>query len=48
MRVAICFAGIPYFIRQNKRYWLELINKYDADVYASLWNERVSTNRKIP
>ena len=39
MRVAICFAGIPYFIRQNQRYWLELINKYDADVYASLWNE---------
>ena len=39
MRVAICFAGIPYFIRQNKDYWLELINKYDADVYASLWDE---------
>ena len=39
MRVAICFAGIPYFIRQNQHYWLKLINKYNADVYASLWNE---------
>ena len=39
MRVAICFAGMPYFIRQNKNYWLELIDKYNADVYASLWNE---------
>jgi hypothetical protein len=39
MRVALCFAGIPYFIRQNKHYWLELINKYNADVYASLWDE---------
>ena len=39
MRVAICFAGMPYFIRQNKNHWLELINRYNADVYASLWNE---------
>lgn len=39
MRVAICFAGIPYYIRQNKDYWLELIDKHKADVYASLWNE---------
>jgi len=39
MRVALCFAGMPYFIRQNKHHWLELINKYNADVYASLWNE---------
>jgi len=39
MKVAICFAGLPYYIRQNKRYWQNIIKKYDADVYASLWNE---------
>jgi hypothetical protein len=39
MKVAICFAGIPYYIRQNQRYWQELIEKHDADVYASLWDE---------
>ena len=39
MRVAICFAGMPYYIRQNKDYWLELIHRYRADVYASLWDE---------
>jgi len=39
MKVAICFAGLPYYIKQNKRYWQEVIEKYDADVYASLWDE---------
>jgi hypothetical protein len=39
MKVAICFAGIPYYIKQNQRYWQETIEKYDADVYASLWDE---------
>ena len=39
MKVAICFAGLPYYIKQNQRYWQEVIKKYDADVYASLWDE---------
>ena len=39
LRVAVCFAGIPYYIDQNKGYWQELINRYDADVYASLWED---------
>ena len=39
MRVAICFAGLPYYIRQNKDYWLDTIHRYNADVYASLWDE---------
>ena len=38
-RVAICFAGLPYYIKHNKRHWLELIERYDADVYASLWSD---------
>tara|TARA_B100000287_G_scaffold289941_1_gene273280 strand:- start:2842 stop:3891 length:1050 start_codon:yes stop_codon:yes gene_type:complete len=39
MKVAICFAGLPYYIKQNQRYWQETIEKYNADVYASLWDE---------
>ncbi len=39
MRVAVCFAGIPYYIKQNQRYWQEFIEKYNADVYGSLWDE---------
>ena len=39
MKVAICFAGLPYYIKQNQRYWQETIDKYNADVYASLWDE---------
>ncbi len=39
MKVAICFAGMPYYVMQNQGYWLKLKEKYNADVYASLWNE---------
>jgi len=39
MRVAICFAGMPYYVMQNQGYWLKLKEKYNADVYASLWDE---------
>tara|TARA_Y100000310_G_scaffold343812_1_gene453248 strand:- start:1452 stop:2519 length:1068 start_codon:yes stop_codon:yes gene_type:complete len=38
-RVAICFAGLPYYIDHNKRHWLEVIERYNADVYASLWSD---------
>ena len=39
MKVAICFAGLPYYVKQNQRYWQQVIEEYDADVYASLWDE---------
>ena len=38
-KVAICFAGLPSFIDHNKGYWQEVIDRYDADVYASLWSD---------
>ena len=40
LKVAICFSGLPSFIDQNKGYWLEVIERYDADVYASLWKDQ--------
>ena len=39
-RVAICFSGLPSYINYNKGYWRELIDRYDADVYASLWKDQ--------
>jgi|3_EtaG_2_1085321.scaffolds.fasta_scaffold04996_11 hypothetical protein len=38
-KVALCFSGLPNSINKNKGYWLELIDKYDVDVYASLWSD---------
>tara|TARA_Y100000361_G_scaffold97056_1_gene87008 strand:- start:227 stop:1126 length:900 start_codon:yes stop_codon:yes gene_type:complete len=43
MKVAICFSGFPIFVRQHEKFWLDLIDKYEADVYASLWDERHSS-----
>ena len=39
-KVAICFAGLPSYIDHNKGYWQEVIERYDADVYASLWRDQ--------
>ncbi len=39
MKVAICFAGIPYYIKQNEAPWLKIKKEYNADVFASLWDE---------
>ena len=27
------------YVKQNQRYWQQVIEEYDADVYASLWDE---------
>jgi len=43
MKVAICFSGFPMFIKQHEKFWLDLIDKYEADVYASLWDEKHSS-----
>ena len=42
MKVAVCFSGYPMFIKQHKKFWLEIIDKYQADVYASLWSGKNS------
>ena len=45
-RVAICFAGLPSYIDDNKGYWQEVIERYDADVYASLWEDEEQLVKK--
>lgn len=45
-KVAICFAGLPSYIDDNKGYWQEVIDRYDADVYASLWEDEEQLVKK--
>ena len=42
MKVAVCFAGIPYYIKQNQRYWQEFIEKYKGSELDPFWLENVS------
>lgn len=37
-KVAICFSGLIRDLDYTKDFWLELIDKYDIDVYASFWD----------
>jgi hypothetical protein len=37
-KMALCFSGIIRDIDYTKDFWLELIDKYDIDVYASFWD----------
>lgn len=37
-KVALCFSGHIRDLERNKEYWLELINRYNIDVYASFWD----------
>jgi len=39
MKIAFCFSGIPRKIDQTKIFWKNLIDRYNADVYASFWDE---------
>lgn len=38
MKVALCFSGHMRDLNETKNHWLELIKKYDIDVYASFWD----------
>ena len=38
MKVALCFSGHMRDLNETKEFWLELIKKYDIDVYASFWD----------
>jgi hypothetical protein len=38
MKVAICFSGHIRDLEETKNFWIDLIKKYDMDVYASLWD----------
>lgn len=37
-KIAICFSGHIRDLEKTKDYWLELIKRYDIDVYASFWD----------
>ena len=38
-KIAICFSGQIRDIEHTKKFWLNLISKYDMDVYASFWDD---------
>jgi hypothetical protein len=38
MKVALCFSGHMRDLNETKNFWVELIKKYDIDVYASFWD----------
>ncbi len=38
MKVALCFSGHIRDLEETKNFWVDLIKKYDMDVYASLWD----------
>lgn len=38
MKIALCFSGQMRDLNESKNFWLELIKKYDIDVYASFWD----------
>jgi len=37
-KIAICFSGHIRDLERTKDYWLDIIQKYDMDVYASFWD----------
>lgn len=48
MKVALCFSGNIRDLDETKTFWLDFIEKYDADVYASFWDvENFETNDTI-
>jgi hypothetical protein len=38
MKVALCFSGHLRDLNETKTFWVDLIKKYDIDVYASFWD----------
>lgn len=38
MKVALCFSGNIRDLNDTKNFWLDLIEKHQIDVYASLWD----------
>ena len=38
MRIALCFSGHIRDLEHTKEFWTSLIQKYNIDVYASLWD----------
>jgi hypothetical protein len=38
MKIALCFSGNIRDLDETKNFWIELIEKYKIDVYASFWD----------
>jgi hypothetical protein len=38
MKIALCFSGHIRDLDETKVFWVDLIKKYDIDVYASFWD----------
>ena len=38
MKIALCFSGNIRDLNDTKNYWLDLIQRHNIDVYASLWD----------
>jgi len=43
-KIALCLSGLIRDIETNKDFWLELIQKYDMDVYGSFWDTESTYN----
>ena len=39
MRVAFCFSGLTRGLDISKDFWLNQVEKYNADVFASFWDD---------
>ena len=39
MRVAFCFSGLTRGLDISKDFWLNQVKKYNADVFASFWDD---------
>lgn len=44
LKVALCFSGNIRDIEHTKDFWLNLIDRYNIDVYASFWNDENPKN----
>jgi hypothetical protein len=42
MRVAFCFSGLTRVLDNSKDFWLKQIEKYNADVFGSFWDDNLS------
>ena len=38
-KIALCLSGLIRDIDYNKQFWINLIDKYDIDVYGSFWDD---------
>lgn len=51
MKLAICFSGELRYLDRTKNFWLDIKNKYNADIYAAFWgdvnNDEISNFKEL-